>query len=549
MTSGLHRVGSLLSISTAIALLTACGGGDDAGTTASPSTASANRLPAGSASADIAYGSIPIVGTGAAAQLPGGPQAWYLSPIGNDSADCRSAATACKSFASVFGRMPAGGELVLLDGTYSAAAGTGTMHWDNGAASAQPPSGSAASATYVHALNPGKVIIQGPLFIGRSFRKDSYITLRGLRFEGGGDLYNTSHVTIKDTGFHGAFGIGTIDHDNGNTDNLVEDVWVWASRERGIAMNYRAHRNVWRRVIVRGDGCGTEDCAGSGNPNIGFTVYDSHDVSVQNVIVVDRVLAPSDSPYADFAVASHTGAPYEFGHAEWLGTISLNAPDIGYYMEPDEDTTVAPTIKLSNAVAWNAAGGGFNLARTGSGIVMENLLAHSRSDDALRVAPELEGTGSLRNAVVLGSGRFGLNSAYTASYVSVNGNFSEGLYNQTTPTHVIPGDPLANGSLKYITRIEAGSALKGQGAGGADVGANVRYRYGRDGTHFGDPGYNTLTSTPLWPWPNQARIKAEMCRNTTRGFCSTGKRLDGVNPVTLTSYIWEAAGNPMPQGF
>lgn len=78
--------------------------------------------------------------------------------------------------------------------------------------------------------------------------------------------------------------------------NLVEDVWVWAAGERAIAMNYRSHRNVWRRMMVRGDGCGTTACAGSGNPNVGFTVHDSQDVSVQNVLVLDRVLLPGDAP-------------------------------------------------------------------------------------------------------------------------------------------------------------------------------------------------------------------------------------------------------------
>ena len=91
-----------------------------------------------------------------------------------------------------------------------------------------------------------------------------------------------------------------------------------------------------------------------------------------------------------------------------------------------------------------------------------------------------------------------------------------------------------------------GSALKGQGFGGADIGANVLYRYGADGSRFGDAGYNTLSTTALWPWPNEARIKREMCAGTTRGFCSSARRLDGVNPITLTSYVWEMLGTAMP---
>jgi hypothetical protein len=472
----------------------------------------------------------------------------YLSPTGSDAADCLAPSRACKTFAQVFARTAPGDELVLLDGVYSAAAGTGTMHWNDGAQSAQIPSGVPGRPTRVRALNPGRATVQGGLFIGRSTRKDSWITVQGLRFEGGGSLYNTSFVTIKDTGFHGALGVGTNDHDQGNTDNLIEDVWVWAAQERAIAINYRAHRNVWRRVVVRGDGCDTDDCTRSGHPNVGITVYDSHDVSVQNVIVLDRLLHPlaSANAYSDFAIASHTGGLYTFGRNEWLGTISLNAPDTGYYMEPDEGTTEDRTIRISNAVAWNAANGGFNVARSGSRIELENLVVYSRSGDAFRVAPELAGTGTLRNVVVRGSGRYGLNSAYVASNVNVTGQYSEGSYNQTVPVNVVAGDPVANGALRYVTRVESGSMLSGKGWNGSDLGASVLNRYGKDGTRHGEPDFNTLTGMRLWPWPNEGRIKADLCAATTRGFCSTGRRLDGINPVTLTSYVWEAVGQPMP---
>ncbi|MEW6704319.1 MAG: hypothetical protein AB1430_05665 [Pseudomonadota bacterium] len=455
--------------------------------------------------------------------------------------------------------MGGGSELVLLDGTYTPST-TGVINWDTSlftSNSAQIPSGTATKPTYVRALNPGKVRVDGPLFIGRSTRKDSYITVQGITFDGGGDLYNTSYVTIKDTGFNGPFSIGTNDHDHGNTNNLVEDVWVWASGQRIIAINYRAHNNVWRRVVVRGDGCGTAKCQGSGNPNVGFTVYDSHDVSVQNMLIVDRVLAPTDYQGADFATAQHTPDPqYYFGRNEWLGIISLHAPDIGYYNFPDTGQTLDPTSKVVNAVVWNSNSDAFDLDREGTNNHLENLTAMSRNGDVVRIGPALASRGgTLRNVIAVsgGSARYGINSAYQPSHASVSGSFSDAAYNQTAcSTGCFSADPRADGataSLKYITRIEAGSALKGKGHGGADIGANVLYRYGSDGTRHGQAGYNTLTTTKLWPWPNEARIKAEMCANTTRGFCSTGKRLDGVNPVTLTSYIWEAAGHPMPSSF
>ncbi|MBI3546947.1 MAG: Ig-like domain-containing protein [Gammaproteobacteria bacterium] len=475
---------------------------------------------------------------------------FYLSPNGSDNSNTgRSESSPWKTFAKAFSSMVGGDELILLDGAYSESAGTGYINWV-GNGSAQPPSGANINnMTYVHALHPGSVLIQGGLFIGRSTRKDSFIKIQGITFEGSGDLYNTSYVTLKDCGFHGAFSIGTNDHDNGNDYDLVEDVWIWATGERVVAINYRAHHNVWRRVLVRGDGCGTSSCTGSGNPNVGISVYNSMDVSLQNVMVVDRILASGDEPYSDFAVAQHDPGPV-FGRAEWLGTISLNSPDNGYYMEPD--TSVDQTIKISNAVAWSAAGGGFNLARTGTNNLLENLTAYGRSDDGVRVAPELT-SGTLRNVISVNAGGYGINSKYTPSYVNVY-NASRGAYNQTSCTigcNVLNPILAVTGSvasLKYITRIESGSALKGIGYSGADIGANVLYRYGADGARFGDVGYNTLSSTSLWPWPNEDRIKREMCSGVTRGFCSSSQRLGNLGPTTLTTYIWEFLGNPIPSG-
>lgn len=115
------------------------------------------------------------------------------------------------------------------------------------------------------------------------------------------------------------------------------------------------------------------------------------------------------------------------------------------------------------------------------------------------------------------------------------------------------------GSLEYLVRIENGSSYSGVASDSGDIGATILYQYGVSGTFWGEPGYNTLTSTPLWPFPNEALIKTKMAEYTyddgsggdpeitgARGFCATGTGLDGVNPITLTSYIWEYLGNEIP---
>lgn len=467
----------------------------------------------------------------------------YISPAGSDANTGTSAQNPWRSFRHAFASMAGGDELVLLDGEYSDASGTGRIDYvDREAAgpnSAQIPSGLPSAPTRVRAENPGRAVIRGRLFVGRSFRKDRHIEIDGITFHGRSELFNTTRVTIRNCGFRGGLGIGTNDHEQGNDHNLIEDVWVWGTGQRGIAVNYRASYNVWRRVLVRGDGCGTAEC--SEQPNVGITVYDSNHVSLQNVMVVDRVLARGDQPYGDFAAAQHTPGAHLFGHNEWLGTISLKAPDTGYYLEPDRGGTIDPTFRIANAIAWDSAQAAFNITRSGNENVFENLTARSLGGDGVRLASDL-GSGVLRNVLVAGAARYGINSRYPPAYVAVTAR-GDALNQERCATDCfLQHDARADGavpSLRYLVRIESRSFLKGRGMRGADIGANVVYRYGREGTSYGQPGYNMLTTARLWPWPNEARIKREMCEESgvSRGFCAA---------PSLTRYVWEFLGHPMP---
>lgn len=496
---------------------------------------------------------------------------YYISPSGSDGAAGTSTGTAWKTFNKAFDTMAAGDTLWLMDGTYSVAAGTGVID-PNGTNSEQPPSGTGPSGnTIVQAINPGEVTVVGyaadgysgtPLRLGRGTGlKRSYITIDGITFDndeagwvGGtaGWLYNTSYVTIKNCGFIGSFSVGTNDHEDNNTRALIQDVWIVANQNRIIASNYRADENVWRRVVIRGDGCGIAGspgpCEGSGNPNVGITIYDSKDVSFQNVVVVDRILdtgADPDAGYSDFSTAQHTPGAHQMARNEWLGCLSLKAPDGGFILEGDEALVGPVTWTIRDSVAWDTSGACFNHVDFDG--VLSNLTAHNNcaagSCDGVRVAPDDGATGSVTNIEVARAGRYGINSKLTPTYCNVFGA-QTAAYNQTTcVTGATTVDALSDTprSLEHILRIEADSAtLKGTGSGGADKGANIIYRYGTDGTRHGDSGYNTLTGTLLWPWPNQARIKQEMCTDLsiTRGFCS--------GALTLTGYIWNYLGNGSP---
>jgi hypothetical protein len=480
----------------------------------------------------------------------------FLSPTGSDAANGQTAGTAWRTFAKAFGAggIGAGGELILLDGTYSVAAGTGYISW-TGTNSAQPPSGTGRAATqqtWVHAQNPGNVtVVYGPLdgnatgslFIGRSTRKDSNITVQGITFEGGGNLYNTSYVTVKDCGFHGSFGIGTNDHAQGNSYNLVEDVWVWGAQERIIAINYRGDHNVWRRVVVRGDGCNAASCVGSGNPNVGITVYESTFTEMQNIFVVDRILGGGE-PYADFATAQHTSGQSHGGN-RWRGSASINSEDQGLYFEWDLANTY-PVADVADFVVWRPTSGwGLDISGRGGSedMRLSNVtVAVDQNGDGVRIGPGTTGS-VMRNLVVFGSGRYGINSAVQPSYADVYGSWSS-VYNQTScATGCRTTNPTADGatpSLQWPLRIESGSALSGTGAGGANYGATIVNRFGADGAHWGEAGYNTVTAAPLWPWPGQATIKTQMCNGVTRGWCGTS--------LTFTQYVWGLMGSGLPPG-
>ena len=180
-----------------------------------------------------------------------------------------------------------------------------------------------------------------------------------------------------------------------------------------------------------------------------------------------------------------------------------------------------------------------------SGLSLQNVTAGNSGGSGFRVVNFSSGT--VRNLVSYNSGNWGINSnltpSYTDTYLATNG-----LYNQTTPTvGVKTTNPLADGtpaSIKYLPRIETGSVLKGTGYGGADYGANIIYRYGTDGTFYGDSGYNTLSATSLWPWPNEARIKTDMAAYSVIGFCAnTDNPRTNTGKITLSSYVWEYLGN------
>ena len=127
----------------------------------------------------------------------------------------------------------------------------------------------------------------------------------------------------------------------------------------------------------------------------------------------------------------------------------------------------------------------------------------------------------------------------------------------TAPTNAMTFDPYENGQ-RYPVRVENGSVLKTAGRNGGRMGAEVMYRIGVDGAFQGEPGWDTVTEEPLWPWPLQEWVQAQMRTSDYESFCATATtpcpttymtdayRGYAANDQRLTEYIWAGLGNTPP---
>jgi hypothetical protein len=520
-------------------------------------------------------------------------ETFYISPDGSNWSNGKKTSSPFASFKYAFSEMEKGDELILLDGDYSEEKGTGVLS-ESGLYGEQYKYSSAIISglskqkpTIIRALNPGKATIHSvksveeghgePLQVGTKQNKVKYVVIKDIIFNGGGSLANTSYVTIKNCGFNGGFGIGDSSHYEGNTYNLIEDVWIWANNVRTPASNYRSNYNVWRRVLIKSDGCDFPGCAGENgkpDPSPGVTVYDSHHVSMQNVIVIDKMLR-SAIGYADFSTAQHTdknasflpggisGEDYFLSNNEWLGCMSINSEDDAFTIEADNVLHNSRTSYIKDFLAVNSNGGiaisntPYNYNKT-STTTIENISLFLRKNSkgfGIYISPELGDTITLHNLLITNANT-GIQSPSKASYSNIYTPTGKMFHKYSSCGKECDNtDPFSSffkirkQSTKYPLLIEKGSPLHKSGYKKANVGATILYQYGVDGSHYGDKGYNKLSKQNLWPWKNEDRILKDICEKSSYGICESHYRDLRNKPYTITTYIWEQFGNKTPDKY
>lgn len=487
---------------------------------------------------------------------------YFIATSGSDLLGDGSASSPWASIGHGVNRLSAGDTLIVRPGTYA-----GKANFINSRLSAIP-GGSAGAYTTIRAEIPFgvRIVNDGALNYYDSMvylqTGDHYIHVDGFIFDMAGTRDPEYIVTIDGNHNRITRSIfrrqGDINEYGGwvavyGSHNLVEDCAGVGAARYGFftgGPTSNASYNIFRRCVAR------VDYSNSNQPKAAFAAYghnedhSMHDVLFQNCIALDGRRGPSGSEdtYGGFYF------PKNAANITVQGSIVLHneAGHAGYFVKELQ----GQNIRVEHSIAWDIRGtpaiAGFRANGSTPGpLVFDHVtvggtpVGYYNLDSAV--------TRVLQNSLFYNNGRLTGGTDYGWTTMTHNAFTPAG---QAQGNFAITGDP----GLKYIVRAEAGSVLTGAGNDGRDAGANVTRRYGVSGSHWGQAGFDQLTTEPLWPWPYERQIKAVFSESnappagnvpgtndTMRGFC---RELDPFGEtMTMTRYVWQYLGNRIPPGY
>src|SRR3989344_963005 len=479
--------------------------------------------------------------------MPGAGATYYISPTGSDT-NAGTSAAPWKTFSKAFTTMQGSDILILKNGTYTQST-TGLINDDAGGFSEIPPAGTVANPTIVKSENDFQATLDGqnitqPVLI---YTRGN-MQFEGLRFKDGpgaiAQLYrNAKYITIKRSSFtqsvvtqgnYTNVGIGgTTTDNNNNAYILLEDIWISGAGRYMFNVFNSSHVTV-RRAVVRRYGNNTPN---PGNPQSGFTIYNTNDSVFENIVAIDGSEYTSDTDRRGIYMVGNSGIfpNTTTNNNKILGCVALNNDVASQFAIGGSSGGTGNLIQ--NCVFWGSS----NFATTGTITSVNGAGFTGNTISNVTMGVGNYGWGNfnsanttIKNVIFQGIGTAGANNQGTVN-LSYAGRFNTPSFGATCTLGCITTNP----SLLYLTRIESTSPYKGAGEAGADIGANILYKYGTDGSRVGDAGVETLTTNNIWPWPYEAQIKSDICGvATASGLCATTK--------TLTAYIWEYLGNTCP---
>ncbi|MFA6257798.1 MAG: peptidoglycan-binding protein [Candidatus Paceibacterota bacterium] len=428
---------------------------------------------------------------------------YYVSPSGS-GASCSSVAPCV--LASGLSKLVAGDTLILKDGTYYSGIAIGS-------------SGTSSSPITIKAENDGMVNVDGqgqrePLVIAGK----SYVDVEGIVFR------NAIYDVIKVSGGSSHINLRRLSAYNAGNGNyhlfliwnssyvLVED--SVASQTSGSNKSGRycfishagANHNTFRRNY-----CDYFSHTGGGGPCSAAVDYGgSYDLWENNVFDVSKMPAGCSNVSYQFAIFGE-GLYNDTSHNKWYGNVAIGGPNIEKVVLGETDGA-AHSIKnweFYDNVFINAKEGVANIgAADGAGWIFKNNTVANMS--------QAEGLWSLGSGATISA----TNNSFLSSATGVrtgNGGALTSRYNNFsaigTQYSGTINDKMGDKTLAPVYNTAAygkgaylmpSSSLNGQGENGVNVGAEILYQYQN----------GQKTSTPLWPWPMEDRIKNEISGNS-----------------------------------
>ena len=324
---------------------------------------------------------------------------------------------------------------------------------------------------------------------------------------------------------------------------LIEDSWFYGPGGRQNLAIYKSNKIVIRRVVLRHDH-GWSNINKTDPEGVG-TIYNSNDVEIQNIIIIDSSKNSSNVGsewVGGMTIVNNVASEGTCQNNNMIGSIILNVTGNGIAFDGNGEVQ---NITLKDTVIWwsnsGSGDGGISMNNPGQKTVFASNMTIGNLSFGVGLWGGTNSNITINNSIIYGMDLFPIGTpsasdgTITNSYNNCSNNSNNSLC--TKGTGIVTFDPTTNG-LSHIPRIETGTTLITSGQAGSRMGANITNKMGVSGTLWGETGYNTLTDQPLWPWPNEARIYDDMNSVSNRGFAAPG--------ITLTNYIWSAIGNAPP---
>ncbi len=413
---------------------------------------------------------------------PGVPTTYYISPTGSDSNPGTSGTLPWATFNHAWQYLYPGDTLILMDGVYYQSLNPGVRN------------GQPGYPITIRAQNDGKAIIDGqyqrlPVLLGNTWTGESgenpvgnYYVIEGIVARNSND-----RVIQIDASHHNI--LRRVSAYNANPDtnsavigviwpsaqyNLLEDIVV-SGTGRKMAYIYKGEHNIFRRVFAAWKQWdGREFCSQEWPNGANIQIYNGSNNIIENSI------AFGGAPKYSFSMGTN-GLTDPFVRNQILGSMSVLAgrewdgDNIYYGTRPPPCTLTVDIYALRHFRS------GFYFSNTEGAEAHDNILKDIFS----------WGNGG----VGIGSSEGG--GAVSLDHATIFGNLGLGWLDGDNPNL----DPITEARLTSITNSNIeGTTYQGEGA-------RLAFRY-LDGVLM--DGSNGSPAQPLWPWPMEDRIQAEL---------------------------------------